>query len=357
RGERNVAGAGLKIATFNVENLLTRYDFRGRKARGRGLFGLMKRLGDRRMATGRSDASRFELDEADRLATAYAIRDLNADVLFLQEVESEAVLADFEKNYLRPLKLSYPNRIVLDGNDLRGIDVAAMARDGIDLNAKSHHAITYADAGVYDNTVQDLGIRPKERVFKRDCLEVDVSFAGTSFAAFVCHFKSMRMSRFMERKFGSGADARLVTAPIRRAEAKTVRRVIEDRFGGHAKEGAWVVCGDFNDHLFANGDRFFDFSAAALVADGFSHNVIERLARDHRWTHFYSPETKFSQLDYILLSPALAASNKTAKPSVLRSGMPLRVPSLTDVDRYDGIGWDRPKSSDHCPVVFDLKIR
>jgi len=37
-------------------------------------------------------------------------------------------------------------------------------------------------------------------------------------------------------------------------------------------------------------------------------------------------------------------------------GMPFRVPNTESVSRYPRTGWDRPKASDHCPVIMDLVI-
>ena len=70
-------------------------------------------------------------------------------------------------------------------------------------------------------------------------------------------------------------------------------------------------------------------------------------------------------LDYVLLSPGLG---KGAQAEILRRGLPYRAPLDPRADdrsiatlssaggRYPRIGWDRPKASDHCPVVvsFDL---
>jgi endonuclease/exonuclease/phosphatase family metal-dependent hydrolase len=80
-----------------------------------------------------------------------------------------------------------------------------------------------------------------------------------------------------------------------------------------------------------------------------------------RWTLFHSRgprEQHLCQLDYILASPALAMANPEAVPDIIRSGQPWRTPFPPgqEVDRYPRTGWDRPKSSDHCPVAVTLHL-
>lgn len=73
-------------------------------------------------------------------------------------------------------------------------------------------------------------------------------------------------------------------------------------------------------------------------------------------------------LDYVLLSPGLADANPHPGVEIIRRGLPYRVPLdpraqdrsvatlSTTADRYPRVGWDRPKASDHCPVVVDIVV-
>ncbi len=119
---------------------------------------------------------------------------------------------------------------MVEGNDSRGIDVAVLMRDQTRygepiefVQMTSHAHVTYTDFGIYDPELALLGIEPHERVFKRDCLEIDVRIGGKPLALFVSHFKSMGSPR-------NGLDGRTSTMPVRVAEAKAVRRIIEDKF-------------------------------------------------------------------------------------------------------------------------------
>lgn len=65
-----------------------------------------------------------------------------------------------------------------------------------------------------------------------------------------------------------------------------------------------------------------------------------------------------ARLDYIWLSPRLAETNATHVPEIIRNGQPFRTvfPPGQEVERYPRTGWDRPKASDHCPVVMTLDL-
>ncbi|QFU09447.1 hypothetical protein PARPLA_01371 [Rhodobacteraceae bacterium THAF1] len=92
-----------------------------------------------------------------------------------------------------------------------------------------------------------------------------------------------------------------------------------------------------------------------LIDDGFGVNLCDMLPRPDRWTHYYAWERHKTQLDYIITSPALA-EKMVGAPQIIRAGMPWRVPNSADTPRYPRVGWDRPKASDHCPVVAEFKL-
>jgi predicted extracellular nuclease len=162
--------------------------------------------------------------------------------------------------------------------------------------------------------------------------------------------------------------------PIRIAEALAVRRIVEERFGGNHSAGDWVICGDLNDYrqrVRIDGDAIaghrFEVvdeepsSIDVLLAGGFCDNVVERRPELDRWTLYHTrgpQERHLCQLDYILLSPALARSNAKAIPDIVRAGQPWRTifPPGQEVERYPRTGWDRPKASDHCPVAVTLDL-
>jgi predicted extracellular nuclease len=366
----------LRLATFNVENLMTRFDFTGyrnqlRQDRVIKLFevnneGVYQQLEQARVIASTDDT---------RQMTALAIADADADILCLQEIDNMAALQAFEYGYLyRMVGNGYRQKYLVEGNDSRGIDVAVLmreeTRDGqkIELrDIKSHAMATYRDFDLFDEEIGKTN-RLDDKIFKRDCLELDLRIGGVPLTLYVVHFKSMGNPR-------EGMDGRQSTLPIRRAEARAVRRIIEDRFGaGHTAKKNFVICGDMNDYQErvdvigrrGTGYRFEhrDEAESALDVfsqDGFAENVVRRREPLDRWTlyHARGPEEQWlCQLDYLWLSPALAAANAKRIPEIIRHGQPYRTifPPGQEVERYPRAGWDRPKASDHCPVVMTLDL-
>lgn len=308
-----------------------------------------------------------------RQLTALAIAETHADILCLQEVDNIGALNAFEFGYLfKMVGEGYRYKYMVEGNDSRGIDVAVLMRDKtrdgqpIEFVAMTSHAhVTYNDFGIHNPDLALLGIEPHERIFKRDCLEIDVRIGGKPLTLFVSHFKSMGAPR-------NGLDGRMSTMPVRVAEATAVRRIIENKFAssGGTADKRWVICGDFNDYrerVIIGGDSLAGFtfspvteassSLDVLLEGGFCENLVERRPVMDRWTlyHTRGPEERhLCQLDYILASPALARTNAQAVPDIVRQGQPFRTifPPDQKVERFPRIGWDRPKASDHCPVAF-----
>jgi predicted extracellular nuclease len=269
----------------------------------------------------------------------------------------------------------YRQKYTTAGNDSRGIDVAVMMRsetaDGQPIEfvrMTSHAYVTYDDFGLHTPELAATGNAANERIFRRDCLEIDVTIGGRPLTLYLVHFKSMGPPR-------NGLDGRQASMPIRNAEAQAVRRIIEQRFGkDHAPAKNWAICGDMNDYrqrIKIDGDPFagYRFEVAqenqscldVLLADGFCENVVERRPEMDRWSFYHTrgpQERHLCQLDYVLLSKGLASRNATAVPDIVRNGQPWRTvfPPGQEVERFPRAGWDRPKASDHCPVAITLDL-
>lgn len=366
----------LRLATFNIENLMSRFDFSGFRNQ-------LKQDRVLRLFEVKTEAEYQRLEEARTIAhtddtrqmSALAIADCDADILCLQEADNMASLQAFEYNYLfRMVGNGYRQKYLIEGNDSRGIDVAVLmreeTRDGQPiecLEVKSHAGLTYADLDIFNDALASNN-RPTDRIFKRDCLELDLRIGGRPLTLYVVHFKSMGPAR-------DGMDGRQATMPVREAEAKAVRHIIESRFGrGHTADKMFAICGDMNDYqekVDILGDRRngYEFvpreeeqsALDALTSDGFVENPMLRRPVLDRWTLFHSrgpQERHLCQLDYIWLSPALARRNEGRVPEIIRGGQPFRTifPPGQEVERYPRTGWDRPKASDHCPVAMTLDV-
>ena len=312
----------MRIATFNVENLFTRYLF----ARG-----VNQRAAVSQGFT--TEELRFRVAEpGSKRLTAQAMLALNADVFALQEVESLDVLNQFRHRYLGGPDC-WPHALVIDGNDSRRIDVGVLSRYPI-VHARSWQHLRVDE--VY--------------TFNRDCLEVDIDGPIGVLTLYVNHFKSMRAPN---RTRGSG---RALTRAKRHLQACAVQKIITDRFGADPSDAPFIVLGDFND--FIEDDQQGRSAIRDFVQWEALENVLDRLPVAERWTHFFTGNRRglapaYRQLDFLLPSRGLAARNP-GLPQLERRGQPKRARRYRG-ERFEGIGQSRPKASDHCPIVFELK--
>lgn len=313
----------MRIATFNVENLFHRYLF------ARGVDPAL--LSDEGFTR---DQVRFRLADApSKRLTADTIRALRADVIALQEVEGLGVLKQFRDRWLGGPEV-WPHALLIDGNDPRGIDVGVLSRFPI-VHARSWQHLR--DGG-----------RP---VFDRDCLEVDIDGPGGVLTLYVNHFKSMAAPEGEPR-----AEGRRLTQPRRVQQSEAVMQIVRERFGRDPSDGAFVILGDLNDH--PDDDDQGPSGVRGLVGWDSVEDVLGRLPDADRWTHYFHGSARdglapaYHQLDHVLLSRRLAALNP-APPRIERRGQPGRAQRYQG-ERFPGVGRDRPKASDHCPVVFDL---
>ncbi|MGI2031825.1 endonuclease/exonuclease/phosphatase family protein [Rhizobium panacihumi] len=366
----------LRLGTFNIENLMTRFDFTGwrnqmRQDRVLRLFEVGSKQEYEQLEQARLIA---ETDDTKQMS-ALAIADADADILCLQEVDNMPALEAFEYGYLyRMVGNGYRQKFLVEGNDGRGIDVAVLMREETRcgqkievVDVRSHAMLTYQDLGLFNDELA-LTNKSTDKIFKRDCLELELKIGGKPFSLYVVHFKSMGNAR-------DNRDGRLGTMAIRTAEAQAVRRIIEKQFGADGVHMAnFAICGDMNDYqerVKVIGTRRSGYTfepvreeASALDVfshDGFAENAVARRDVMDRWTLYHArgpQEQHLCQLDYIWLSSALAKTNPHAVPDIIRNGQPFRTvfPPGQDVERFPRIGWDRPKASDHCPVVLEFDL-
>lgn len=326
----------IRLATFNVENLLMRLDFKA--------LGIANMRGQLNDVSTREQAEHISglidvLSEDDRTLTAQALAATKADVCALQEVENLLTLTTFHNSYLaRWSERPYSYHVLFEGNDRRGIDVGLLSRLKV-VHKVSHADVSFDALGI----APPDGVHANERVFRRDCLEVTVEKDAQLLTLFVCHFKSMHGGREKSWKTRDG-------------EARGVRALIKARFD-KPEDANWVILGDLNDYLEIDGVPDQNHSLGALTADGFASDMAVMCMEEatNRWSHHYKPLDQYSALDHILLSPRLVDLNRGSSIAYVRAGMPWRATRHKGY-RLSGVGWANPKASDHCPLAATIKF-
>ena len=343
------------LCNFNVNNLFVRYKF-GKTFPG----DMSQKSGVTNVNTGylpMYQKGAFEIFNAEQRAlAALAVTrggDVSPDVLCVQEVESLIALREFNEQFLGN---AYAYAVVLDSRDLRQIDVGVLSKFPID-------SIT---------THVDDQIEGKY-IFSRDCLEVRIMVKkNVALTVFVNHFKSkLALGKTQEAK-----DLEKKRADDKRAlQSFTVAKLVKARFAGSAfNKEYFAVLGDLNDSPSAK-------TLAALVKNSGLVDALARVAPDERWTHYWKAKNSVSQLDYLLLSPALAAKLRPNGVSLERRGIGYRTASKTNpgqllpkqvkfeamdddpnpmgidfqFERFDDVS-NENAASDHCPVFCDFKL-
>jgi endonuclease/exonuclease/phosphatase family metal-dependent hydrolase len=213
------------------------------------------------------------VNEAATRNSAQVVRDVNADIIGVVECESRAALVQFSDKLLPAVGgRAYGEKMLVDGNDTRGIDVGLMTRAGYKIGWMRSHVDDKSASGY--------------PVFSRDCPEFAIwTPSGATIWILQNHFKS--------RGYGSqqASDAR------RWLQAETVRTVYE-RLKLEGAENI-IVMGDLNDASTSE-------SLAPLLreSDLKSYASHPRFMSDGR-QGTYKDGHAADELDYILLSPKM----------------------------------------------------
>lgn len=238
---------GLVLASWNLENFFDRYDDPYR----------------------RDEVTKpAYVNEARQKRCAAVLRELNADIVAVQEVENRFLLEQFVEQHLSGMGY----RVVLvEGNDSRGIDCALLSKLPIRaVTSYQHRQFPGAD-GMLQH-------------FQRDLLRVSLGgdFAGD---VYVVHLKSQH-----------GDEAADI---VREAESAEIARILEENAAGREDYRA-VVIGDFNEVPELP-------TITNLIASG----LVDPMADTDKYS--YNKEPYLTRIDFALMTPALASKVKSAE--------------------------------------------
>jgi endonuclease/exonuclease/phosphatase family metal-dependent hydrolase len=192
----------------------------------------------------------------------------------------------------------------------------------------------------------------KEKLFSRDCLEVEIALkegGDTALTLFANHFKSQLARSPEEKQRGKEKRGRQVD---------WVANMLKQRYGPDLRGGEFAVLGDFN----ANYDA--EELQSLLRLNGLQNIVRTRplkvpgqdvVTDADRWTHYFEGDNTTSQLDYILLSPTLAEKSAQEGVTIEKRGLADYVKQYTG-QRFPGVGPRDSEASDHCAVFTTLQL-
>lgn len=299
----------IRIATYNMLNLFDHVD-------------------DPRLQGEHDDIKEPTSDDRCR-AIAAAIREVDADIIACQEIESLEALTWFRDTYLKDMGYDY-----LASKDVgyyRGIECSVMSRFPIT------RVETYVDRIISDTPRPGPGWseiprdeRNKRQTYQRSPLRVDIKVSDDyELTVFSIHHKAGRY-RWM-----------------REMEAATTVQILNRMMKQDASRNI-IVMGDFNA---APWDKSVRLYREAGFVDTHSHRVIPRWKDfDPTEPNLYKTHESGRVLDYIMCSPAAYREVVPGSAHV--------VGTLYDED-YDWREDPFPRgyAADHYPVVVDITPR
>lgn len=317
----------ITVGTFNLNNLFSRFNFKSNissiKSGSQVSYTFDKddhfkiRYFQGKLIKPKSESSSLEV--------AARIKEMNLDILCVQEVEDVGVLKQFNKDYLGTSK--YPFTVLIEGNDPRFIDVGILSRYPIGGITSWKEARTAGET---------------KTVFSRDLLQVEILNQARNkrlFTLFNTHLKS----NFVQRNASNPEEEIAKNGERRRTQSAAIAKIIKSET---RPSSSFVLLGDMNDtpdsvflEPFTTDTELKFTNALANMVEIGEMNHTKYPPADHFWTHRFNPQSgvyHYNLYDQIWISNAL-------------------------VDNFTGAWVDRRKKvggngSDHDPVWIELDI-
>ena len=296
------------VGTFNLNNLFSRFNFKGEIEAIRHAdtdldgevtydFGSADTWKIRTYRGGLVKAKKAK--DTDRIAKR--IKEIDIDVLAVQEVEDIDTLRQFDREHLDWM---YPYTVLVEGNDPRLIDLGVLSKLPIDGITSWQHKVHPND--------------PTQRVFGRDLLEVEILNPSRSKKLFTI-FNNHLKSHFVDFREEDPVAAEKSNNERRTRQADMVAEIVKAQT---RPDSYFIVLGDMNDPPDSPCLQPFAGEPALQLTNALLNPKETRSPKrdtpppsSAAWTHRYKPRGKPAQYelyDQIWLSPALAAKQTEA---------------------------------------------
>lgn len=253
--------------------------------------------------------------------TAQVIKELAADVLTVIEADDRPGLDLFCRTMLPAVGgTPYPQAMVIEGNDTRGIDVGCLAAAG--------YALVQMRTHIFDEDVTGP-------VFSRDCCEYHFDTpAGSRLVVLANHFKS--------KGYASQGDP--IGAKKRKRQARRVAAIYQ----ALRQEGIdhVAITGDLNDDPAS--DSLKPLLGLAGLTDISAHPAFD-------WNHrkgTYGSGNEKDKIDYVLLSDPLF--NLATGGGVFRKGVYRGNRTKDPWEIFPTLDRKEHEASDHAAIYADI---
>jgi endonuclease/exonuclease/phosphatase family metal-dependent hydrolase len=246
------------------------------------------------------------------------------NMLAVQEVEKEELLLKLASELTPHCDFEYEVSH-LDSPDARGLDLALLTdpRRTVVHSVQLRQTCSDLDTGVIDSGFQcPSGERP---LFSRPPLEVEVLADGRPLTIFVNHFKSKREGEFE-------------TAPLRRAQANFMAKLVEDIISRDPQAGI-IALGDFNDYAHSEVMHI-------LTVKNRLHHVLSQLPPGDQYSYNFAGAAQL--IDWILVSAPLAENVASVSIAHVNADFPYTLAE----DLNFGLPY---RASDHDSPLIDLE--
>ncbi len=293
------------VGTFNLNNLFSRFNFKGEIEATSNKdtyldgeviyeFGSTDTWKIRTYRGGLVKAKNAE--DAENIANR--IKEINVDVLAIQEVEDIDTIHQFNRENLDSM---YRYVVLVEGNDPRLIDIGFLSKLPIGSVTSWQHAVHPDD--------------PSRRIFGRDLLEVEIMSPSRSrklFTVFNSHLKSHYVDFREDPIIGERNNNKRRTY-----QAEMVSKIVKAQTRPNS---SFIVLGDMNDPPDSECLKPFTEDQKLKLTNSLSNPKETRPAKSPSppstaWTHRFKPTNKppeYELYDQIWLSPSLAPKQTEA---------------------------------------------